>query len=207
MKLRELLAEKEELLSQKESHIKNLQVEIEELSKRLAEKEASEKHFASIFKGYEKILTKIINEHQDLKQENQALESNFTSIDSAFTELLSKYEQAKTVIRGLMANEAILKNQLHNCETIIASVGERYSNLQEHATQKLNKASAMLEKTDKKHIAETAKLKATILQSKVRINDLEKHISHCNIKDSGDRALNTTSRLSMFEPLKNHFIH
>lgn len=125
------------------------------------------------------------------------------NLEAAFTELVSKYERAKYVIHGLMENEVILKDQLKLYGKIIDEVGERYNNLQEHATDKLNKASVRLEKTDKKHIAETAKLRAEILQSKVKINDLEKKISLCNFKDgTGDNI----SQFSMFAPLKNHLI-
>lgn len=180
-----------------------MQAKIDELSKRLTEAEASETHFSAIFAGYEKILTKALIEHREVTQQKQTLENQAANLETAFTDLLAKYERAKIIIQGLMQNESILKIRLDQCEKIIEQIGERYNNLQEHAMQKLNKASARLDKTDKKHIAETAKLKATILQSKVRINDLEKQISVNNIKGGNGDLI---SEFSMFAPLQNHFI-
>lgn len=192
------------LLSEKENQMKCLQTKIDELSKTLAEKQEGEKRFATIFTGYEETLAKILSEHQEVIQQKQTLQNQTANLERAFFDLVTKYEQAKNIIQGLIQNEGILKNQLKEYEILIQQIGERYSNLQEHAKQKLNKANARLDKTDKKHIAETAKLKAAILQSKVRINDLEKQISLRNISKGGNGDL--VSEFSMFAPLKNHFI-
>lgn len=191
------------MLCEKENEIKDLQAKIDELSKNLAEAKASEQHFSTIFDGYEKILAKVLIEHQEVTQQKQALENHTADLETTFTDLLTKYERAKIIIQGLMQNENILKIRLNQCEKIIEQIGQRYNNLQEHAMQKLNKASARLDKSDKKHIAETAKLKATILQSKVRINDLEKQISLHNMKGGNGDLI---TEFSMFAPLQNHFI-
>lgn len=203
VKLREALAKKEELLTHKENEIQKVHSRIEEVSKKLVEKQSNEQHFHSIITDYENVLTKIITEHQQVVHEKQTLEKYVKNLEAAFSDLFSKYEQAKFVIEGLKDNENILKTHLRQYEDLVEQYGKRYNNLQEHAIDKLNKASERLDKTDKKHIAETAKLRAEILQSKVRINDLEKQISLCNIKGgTGDSA----SQFSMFTPLKSHFI-
>lgn len=187
----------------KENELKELQTKVDEISKTLTEKQSNDEQFHSLLTDYEKVFSKIITEHQEVVQEKETLETYVKNLDAAFLELLSKYERAKIVIQGLMENESALKNQLKHYEQIVKQIGIRYVNLQEHATDQLNKASARLDKTDKRHIAETAKLRAEILQSKVRINDLEKKISLCNIKGgTGD----SVSEFSMFAPLKNHFI-
>lgn len=203
LKLKETLAEKEELLSKKEDEIRALQLTLDQLTKNLAAKQESEAHFCSIFTGYENILTKIVGEHNDVIRQKQALDRRAKSLEASLAEVVAKYEHAKLVIRGLVQNENILKSQLKQCEKVIDEIGERYVNLQEHATEKLNRASARLDKNDKKHIAETAKLKAKILQSKVIIHDLEKQITVGNAK-GGDSDL--ISEFSMFAPLKNHLI-
>lgn len=175
--------------------------EVEDLKKRLEERQSNEKHFSSIFSGYEKILTKILKEHNEVVDEKQALETHLLKMEEAFGDLRSRFERAKTTVYELTQNENILKSRLQACEEKMQQMTERYGDLLDHASDKLNKASVKLDKTDRKHIAETAKLKANILQSKVRINDLEKQISRHNIKADGDAV-----SYSMFEPLINPLI-
>lgn len=203
MKLREALAKREALLSQKENEILELRATVEKVSKKLLEKESIEQHFHSIIADYENVFIKIMTKHQQVVQEKETLDTYVKTLEDAFSDLFSKYDRAKFVIEGLQGNENVLKNHLKQYEDVVEQYGERYNSLQEHAIDKLNKASARLDKTDKKHIAETAKLRAEILQSKVRINDLQKQMSLCNIKGgTGD----SVSQFSMFTPLKSHFI-
>lgn len=204
MKLKEALSEKQELLSQKEFQILELQNKIGDISKKLKEMKSNEDQCLITCANYENLFKKMLLELQEVLQEKQALEMYANKLDSAFAELLSKYEQAKFVIQGLIENENALKNQIKHYEKIVEQIGEHYNNLHDHATDKLSKASAKLNKTDRKHIAETAKLRAEILQSKVRINDLEKKILMCNNNKGGTG--DNISEFSMFAPLKNHLI-
>lgn len=172
------------------------------MKKQLEESSAKEKHFVTIFNGYDKMLTQMLSDHKLVVEEKETALNHLANLENAFSDLLTKYERAKTIIQGFMTNEALLKEQQEAYKDTVKNLEERYEDLKEHATQRLSKANVQLNKNDNKHIAETAKLKSKILQSKAKINDLEKRISTANIKPESSFFTEN----SMFAPLKNNFI-
>lgn len=195
-KLRESLSEKEIRIINYKDEIQQLNKNVTKLNKKLKEKDEVEALFTSIVTNYDTVFSNIIREHKVVVEEKDAALGHLSNLEDAFKDLVDKYEKAKNVIRGFQQNETILKEHVKLCEDQIDRLENRYAEFKEYATSKLNQANQVLCINDKKHIAEMAKLKAKILQSKVKISDLEK-------RNSSATSISSTS---MFMPLQNNIL-
>lgn len=195
-KLRESLSEKEIKIISYKDEIQQLNKIVAELNKKLKEKVEVELLFTSIVTNYETVFGNIIRDHKLVVEEKNAALGHLSNLEDAFKDLLDKYEKAKNVIRGFQQNETILKEHIKLCEDQILRLENRYVEFKEYAMSKLNQANQVLCSNDKKHIAEMAKLKAKILQSQVKISDLEKR----------NTSATSISSKSMFMPLQNNIL-
>lgn len=196
-KLRESLSEKEIKIVSYKDEIEHLNKCVSKLNRKLKEREENEVLFSSILNNYEAVFCNVIKDHEIIVEEKDAALRHLSSLEDAFKDLLDKYEKAKAVICGFQQNETILKEHAKFCEDQIDRLENRYVEFKEYATGKLRQANQVLCNNDKKHIAEMAKLKAKILQSQVKISDLEKRNSS---------SATSISNKSMFMPLQNNIL-
>ncbi|XP_044749352.1 transforming acidic coiled-coil-containing protein 3-like [Coccinella septempunctata] len=202
------LEEDKDINKEKQDIIEMQKAKINELEEMLRGKEKSsyvfdkigdasvnkkEIEFQKVMNEYDTFLRKILAERQTLIEEKNTAQKHLANLETAFNDLLQKYERAKKVVEGFKNNEEILKKQIQDWNKMLNIFNKKYNDLKAYAEKKISEANTAILKSDKGNIEEMAKLKAKILQSQVKINDLEKHIKP-----------NELDNVSLFAPLKNN---
>ncbi|KAJ8949712.1 hypothetical protein NQ318_013581 [Aromia moschata] len=198
---KEVVQEKDVLLKNNRARIKELEEQILELETKnrhlenqLSMTNMDENEFQKIMVEYNVFIGKIWSERQEMLQEVTELKDHVENLESSFGRLLEQYDKAKIIITGLKENEDILKKELEEYKNVIDGLEKKYDCLKTYSESKLAEAAVCMDNNHKGNIQEVAMLKAKILQSEVRINELEKHV---NLED-------VPSRPSMFAPLKSN---
>ncbi|XP_023026283.1 transforming acidic coiled-coil-containing protein 3 [Leptinotarsa decemlineata] len=198
---KEVVQEKDVLIKNNKAKIKELENEITELKlknealeARLKTGNLDENGFQSVMVKYDEFLNQVWTERQDLIDKNTILDTYVKNLESSFNELLEKFGKAKVVIEGLIENQDVLKNELKEYQKVIETLENKYKCLKVHSESKIAEANEEIENKEKGNVQEVAKLKAKILQSQAKINELEKHVKFEDIRP----------KQSMFAPLKSN---
>ncbi|KAJ8984373.1 hypothetical protein NQ317_003521 [Molorchus minor] len=198
---KEVVHEKDVILKNNKARIKELEEQISELEAKNRELEKQVKfndmddnEFQNIIKDYDQFINKIWLERKQLLDEISALKAHTDNLESSFANLLENYNKARTIITGLKSNEDILKNELDEYKNVIDRLEQKYNLLKSYSESKLAEANSEMYVRNKGNIQEVAKLKAKILQSEARINELRKQ---ANLQE-------VASRPSVFTPLKSN---
>lgn len=157
------------------------------------ESNKKEEEFQKVMMDYDIFLRKVLTERQTLITEKNTAQKHLANLETAFNDLLQKYERAKKVVEGFKSNEEILKTQMNEWNKMINMFNKKYNDLKSYAEKKISEANLAILNKDKGNIEEVAKLKAKILQSQVRISELEKQLKP-----------NEIQKVSLFAPLKNN---
>ncbi|KAL3266578.1 hypothetical protein HHI36_010742 [Cryptolaemus montrouzieri] len=148
--------------------------------------------FQKVMLEYEELLGKVLTERQTLLDDKNTVQNHLANLELAFNDLLQKYERAKKIVEGFKKNEEILRGQMTEWTKTLNNFDKKYTDLKMYAEKKISQANVTILNKNKGNIEEVAKLKAKILQSQVKINELEKHIKP-----------NEIETVSLFAPLKN----
>lgn len=171
-----------------------------ELQRAARESEENKTNLTGVIVSYENMLEKLVQEHHMVKGERDIAKTHLANLELAFHDLIEKYERAKTIIKGFENNEKSLKAHIENYEQAIAKIEKKYNDFKTYAVDKLNEANQILKKNDREYLQEVGKLKAKIIQSQIRINELERQVSRMFLKN-GDSI---GSGSFIFEPLVNN---
>nr|CAI5841300.1 unnamed protein product [Callosobruchus analis] len=196
---KEVVQEKDVLLKNHRARIKELENEVAELKARNVKLEnnsriVEESEFQKVMGDYDELFHKIWNEREHLLNKNETLERHIQNLEESFSNLLDKLGKARMVIENLMDNQEVMKAELTKYQETIRILEEKYNSLKEYSEGKIAEANSDIEAREKGNIQEVAMLKAKILQSQAKINELEKYVKFEDI----------SKRQSMFEPLKNN---
>ncbi|KAG5876643.1 hypothetical protein JTB14_012988 [Gonioctena quinquepunctata] len=198
---KEVVQEKDVLIKNNRAKIKELEKELTELKLKNEALEArmkggslDEHGFQAIMLSYDDFLKKVWTERQDLLNKTAILETYMENLEASYNELLDKFGKAKIVIQSLKENQDVLKSELDEYRTVIELLETKYESLKIHSESKIAEANVEIDNKEKGNIQEVAKLKAKILESQAKINELEKHVKFEDIRP----------RQSMFAPLRNN---
>ncbi|KAF2904758.1 hypothetical protein ILUMI_01409 [Ignelater luminosus] len=157
-----------------------------------------------IINNYEDLIKQMATNYETIKEERNVANVHLANLETGFADLISKYERLKGILNGYQQNQEALLNQIDMYKNVVIELQERYENFKKYANDKLNQANAHVEKIDKKHISELAKVKSKVLQSKVKISELQKTISLMSANGSTGDAGPDLNKKSVFAPL-THF--
>ncbi|KAK9747139.1 Transforming acidic coiled-coil-containing protein (TACC), C-terminal [Popillia japonica] len=183
-----------------EQLVAKLREENAELQRANKESDESKTNLTGVIVSYENMLEKLVKEHHIVKGERDLVKTHLANLELAFHDLVEKYERAKTIITGFENNEKTFKTHVENYEQSIAKIEKKYNDFKSYAIDKLNEANQILKKNDREYLQEVAKLKAKIIQSQIKINELERQVSRMFIKN-GETVKNESF---IFEPLVNN---
>lgn len=159
-----------------------------------------------VIKNYENVIKQMAVNYESIKEERNVASIHLASLESGFADLVSKYERLKIILNGYQENQEALLKQIDMYKNVVIDLEERYENFKKYAKDKLNQANVHVKKIDKKHISELAKVKSKVLQSKVKVSELEKAMSLMSANGStGDVRSADFKKKSVFTPLTNHF--
>ncbi|XP_045479284.1 cytotardin-like isoform X2 [Harmonia axyridis] len=151
-----------------------------------------EMEFQKVMHEYDNFLRKVLSERQTLIDEKNTAQNHLANLETAFNDLLQKYERAKKVVEGFKNNEDVLKKQMSDWNKMLNMFNKKYNDLKAYAEKKISEANTAIMNKDRGNIEEVAKLKAKILQSQAKINELEKHVKPNELDNN----------MSLFAPLK-----
>nr|CAH7725079.1 unnamed protein product [Callosobruchus chinensis] len=196
---KEVVQEEDVLLKNHRARIKELENEIAELKNRNVKLEndsriVEESRFQKVMGDYDELFHKIWNEREHLLTKNETLERHIQNLEESFSNLLDKFAKARMLTENLMDNQEIMEGELAKYQDTIRILEEKYNCLKAYSEGKIAEANSDIEAREKGNIQEVAMLKARILQSQAKINELEKYVKFEDI----------SKRQSMFEPLKNN---
>ncbi|GJQ81469.1 hypothetical protein Trydic_g14625 [Trypoxylus dichotomus] len=183
-----------------EQLVEKLTDENSNLQQVVKENDQNKTSLTGVIVSYENMLEKLVQEHHAVKAERDLAKTHLANLELAFHDLIEKYERAKTIIKGFENNEKSFKAHVVNYEEAIAKVEKKYNDFKGYAVDKLNEANQILKKNDREYLQEVAKLKAKIIQSQVKINDLERQVSRMFVKNGES----VKSGSFIFEPLVNN---
>ncbi|CAH1984876.1 unnamed protein product [Acanthoscelides obtectus] len=143
---------------------------------------------------YDELFHRVWNEREHLLNKNETLERHVQNLEESFSNLLDKLAKSRMVIENLMENQEVMKSELTQYKDTIHVLEEKYNSLKKYSESKIAEANSDIETREKGNIQEVAMLKAKILQSQAKINELEKYVKFEDI----------SKRQSMFEPLKSN---
>ncbi|KAK9876591.1 hypothetical protein WA026_013970 [Henosepilachna vigintioctopunctata] len=152
-----------------------------------------EKEFQKVMCEYEELLRRVLSERQNLIEEKNFAQSELVNLKQAFDDLMDKYNRAKEVVEGFTRNEQLMRKQMEDWTKMLISFGKKYTDLKAYAEKKISQANVAIMNKDKGNIEEVAKLKAKLLQSQVKINELQKQVGPKEMRGE-----------SLFAPLKNN---
>lgn len=190
---------KQKILELEESVCK-LREENDELQRAIRVNDESKTNLTGVIVSYENMLEKLVEEHQLVKGERDVAKNHLANLELAFHDLIEKYERAKTIIKGFENNEQSFKAHVVSYEEAIAKIEKKYNDFKSYAVDKLNEANQILKKNDREYLQEVAKLKAKIIQSQIKINELERQVTRMFMKN-GECV---KSESFIFEPLVNN---
>lgn len=198
---KEAVLEKDVLVKNHLARIKDLENEIAELKSMQTEMQhklratnLDENEFHNVMVSYDNFIHKLWTERHDLITERTVLEKHISNLETMFEKLLEKYEYSRIVIDKIVKREDDLIKQIDDYKAIIEEMKTKFTALKEHSQSKIAEANLEIDSKEKDNIQEVAKLKAKILQSQAKINELEKHVKIEGI----------CTRQSIFEPLRNN---
>ncbi|CAH1984875.1 unnamed protein product [Acanthoscelides obtectus] len=196
---KEVVQEKDVLLKNHRARIKELEKEVADLKARDAKLEnhsriVEDSEFQKVMGDYDELFHRVWNEREHLLNKNETLERHVQNLEESFSNLLDKLAKSRMVIENLMENQEVMKSELTQYKDTIHVLEEKYNSLKKYSESKIAEANSDIETREKGNIQEVAMLKAKILQSQAKINELEKYVKFEDI----------SKRQSMFEPLKSN---
>lgn len=160
----------------------------------------------NILLNYEKLITDITASYEDMKEQRNIASTHLACIEYSFADLLEKYERLKTILVGFQNNQTTLLDYIEKYKEAMDMLQQKYDEFKTHALEKLCEANVQVLKKEKKYISEMAKVKSQVLQSKVKISELEKTLSVISSNaGAGDIFQDCIECKSPFFPLSTTF--
>lgn len=179
--------------------------EVLPVGKEISPKAGTTTQLNFIMKSYEKFISEITANYEIMKEERNLASTHLANLEFSFTDLVEKYERLKAIVIGYQQNQQTLLEQTETYENAIKVLQTRYDDLKKYATDKLNEANAFIKKNEKNYISELAKVKSQVLQSKVRITELENTIENISKNKDCSEVPKENSKQSLFKPLATIF--
>ncbi|VVD04362.1 unnamed protein product [Leptidea sinapis] len=139
--------------------------------------EEYEKTFASLVSELEQNRKCIAEERGKLIKERDEQRGHLSNIDYSYNDLVTKFDRSKQIILHMKNNEETYLKSVEEFDENILKMQNNYDLLKQHAASKLNQANLELEKMNKVHEAEVAKLNAMVKMEELRIRTLEKTLA------------------------------
>ncbi|XP_033232170.1 uncharacterized protein LOC117183106 isoform X2 [Belonocnema kinseyi] len=162
-----------------------------------------------LYYGINSIDRKIITEHEKniqerlaeknkeieyLKQERRKVEvecaeskehleittKHLDNLESSFNDVHEKYEKAKQAIFVLQRNVEILKESISEHGECIRQKHNQFSQLKDHAIERLNYANLQLDLMERKFFLESSKLRASVNESELHARSLSEQLERKN---------------------------
>ncbi|XP_046385231.1 transforming acidic coiled-coil-containing protein 3 isoform X2 [Ischnura elegans] len=188
---RELLARKEaemeQRVTQEKARADVAEKKAEEALRLVAEKTQVENQMSVIMQEYEKTISRVVAEKEQLKQkwetERESLKrerdealTHLNNVEQAFSDVHRKYERSKAAIEGFRANEDTLKASIAECQANLRKQEQRYDVLRSHAEAQLEGANQELESVRRSQQLEITKLRAMLKKTELRAASLEETV-------------------------------
>lgn len=198
---KEAVLEKDVLVKNHLGRIKELENEVGELKAKQSDMEhkmqatnLEDDEFNKIMVAYDDFISKIWEERHNLIAENKVLEKHVENLETTFQKLVERYEQSRVIIEKLVRRESELNKEIEESKISMEEMKTKLEEMKQHSESLIAEANLKMDNREKGNIQEVAKLKAKILQSEAKINELQKHV----------KVENICTRLSIFEPLRNN---
>lgn len=200
---KEAVLEKDVLVKNHLARIKELENEITELKlshnemeQKLRSSNLDDNEFHKVMVTYDNFIQRIWEERHNLMSERNVLETHIANLENTFQNLLEKHYKSRLIIEEIVNREGGLHKEIECYKQVIEDLKTKFDALKEHSESMLAEANLEMDNKEKGNIQEVAKLKAKILESQAKINELEKHVKNGDV----------FTRQSIFEPLRNNII-
>eukprot|EP00039_Didymoeca_costata_P033078 m.40625 g.40625 ORF g.40625 m.40625 type:complete len:337 (-) comp9687_c0_seq1:82-1092(-) len=186
-----------EAMAQAEEEAMIVQMETEELRKKLAAEHEQNLQLTAVMEEYSSEITRLmaakskegeadLEKMKAVEDERDQIQQDLEKTETAFADLHAKYTKVKEVVENYKANEKILKDALTKSQEAHLTSEDRYDKLRVHAEEKILEANKEIAAVREQYESQITALKMKVKTGEREVSSLKRQ---CETKDTDNEEL------------------